>query len=656
MQNYLDSVDLEWFNNRLIGVLVVVLAAFAVLLARLLYLQVIEGKELRRLSEINSIRLQDLPAPRGLIFDRKGRMLVDNRPSFDLYIVLKDARPLDATLKKLSRFVNETPEALNTRIQNAKKKGAYKPILLKEDIGRDVLATVEVHKFELPGVVVTVSPRRHYLYHEHAVHLLGYMGEINAEELQCDPYSDCKVGDFIGKFGVEKSYDDILRGKRGGRQVEVNATGQIISILDTVNPLPGRNITLSIDFELQEKAEALLEGNAGALVAVDPNTGSILAMASWPAFDPNLFVSGMSREQWQGLITNPFRPMENKAVQAEYPPASTYKIITAIAGLEEGVIDETTTFFCPGYYKYGNRVYRCWRRAGHGDVNVVKALAQSCDVFFYQVGEAVGVDKLAWYATKCGLGSTTGIGLDGEERGLVPTAAWKRKRIGVSWQGGETLSIAIGQGYNLVTPLQMAMVAAAVGNGGTRYKPMLVKSIEDVEQKEITENRPVVIGTLPVSAKTLELVHLGLWEVVNDIRGTAWATRLPGIQFSGKTGTAQVVSLRAEGSQEGGEKVTLPKDHAWFVAYGPSTEPKIAVAVIVEHGEHGSSAAAPIASELIKTYLEPTASKPTSMSMAVLQNGEHHEHGRAGRPPTGSVSGDEPSTDGAASTGEGDAH
>lgn len=606
MQNYLDSIDSEWFNQRLTGVMVVVLATFAILILRLFYLQVMEGSELRRQSEINSIRLQDIDAPRGLIFDRHGTMLVDNRPSFDLFIVPKDAGPMAQTLEKLSRFLQEPVDLLQARLDKNKKHGAYTPVLIDEDVGRDTLAAVEVHRYDLPGVVVKVSPKRHYLYHQHAVHLIGYMGEINAEELQREAYADCKGGDFIGKFGVEKSFEGHLRGVRGGNQVEVNATGQIVRILKTVPAQAGQDITLTIDHELQETAEYLLQDQSGAVVAVDPDNGEILAMASSPTFDPNNFIVGMTRDVWSDLINNPFRPLENKAIQAEYPPASTYKIVTAIAGLEEGVIDSETTFYCPGFYKYGNRIYRCWRRAGHGDVNVVQALKQSCDVYFYQVGEALGVDRLAWYAKAHGLGAATGIPLDGEASGLIPTAAWKRKRMGVVWQGGETLSIAIGQGFNLATPLQMAMLTAAVGNGGTRYRPIVVKSMQAGANGKRTVTEPEVVGQLPVGDTTLALVRQGLWAVVNESKGTAHASRLEDVDFSGKTGTAQVVGRKPETEGEDAEDDEdniFFKDHAWFVAYAPSEHPRIAVAVIVEHGEHGSSAAAPVAREVIRKYL-----------------------------------------------------
>ena len=586
----------------MLGVFVLVLIAFTVLVVRLIYLQIIEGKEFRRLSEINSIRLQDIDAPRGLILDSANNILVDNRPSFDLYIVLRDAKPVDKTLAKVAKLIDEPAAQLEGRLKGAKKRGAYAPLLIKADIGRDMLAAIEVHKFELPGVVVHVVPRRHYIYEQHAAHLLGYMGEINQDELQASPYADCKSGDSIGKFGMEKAYEGILRGKRGGRQVEVNANGQVVRVLNTVEAQPGQNIVMTIDQAVQQRAEEMLQGRVGAAVAIDPNSGRVLAMASNPSFDPNMFVVGVTRDQWSGLVSNPFRPLENKAIQAEYPPASTYKIVTALAGLEEGVIDAHTTYYCPGFYRFGNRAYRCWRKSGHGEVQIGKALAQSCDVYFYQVGEALGVDRLAKYANALGLGYPTGINLDRESRGLIPTAEWKLKRFGVPWQKGETLSIAIGQGFNLVTPLQMAVLAATVGNGGTRYKPYLVQEVKSSDGQTSFVTTPEVVARLKLKASTTPLVHQGLFEVVNDARGTAYLSRFKDMPFSGKTGTAQVVGRPSDG--DGKVEASSPKDHAWFVCYAPSENPKIAVAVIIEHGEHGSSAAAPVAREMVRVYLD----------------------------------------------------
>jgi len=603
LTKYLKTADQDWYKQRLVRITFCTAGAFLLLFIRLFYLQVIHGEELRRLSENNCIRLQSTDPSRGMIFDRNGMMLVDNRPAFDLNIVLKDAKPVEETVKKLSKYLNVSESDLMSKIENDKTGSSYKPILLKKDIGRDALAAIEVRKFDLPGVFVDVKPRRFYIERQTAAHLIGYLGEINTDELNSGEYLGYKVGDYIGKFGVEKIFEPFLQGKRGGRQVEVNVMGQVVRILKTVDAQPGQNIYLTIDLGLQKKAEALLEGKAGAVVAMDPQTGQILAMASAPSFDQNIFVDGMSHEQWDDLISNPLRPLENKAIQGEYPPASTFKIITAIAALEEGAIDNSTIFYCPGYYKYGNRVYRCWKPAGHDNVDIIKALAESCDVFFYQVGQKLGIDRLSMYAIASGLGSPTGIELDHEAAGLIPTAEWKKRRTGVVWQGGETLSVAIGQGFDLATPLQMLVFISAVANGGKIFKPSILKSVYSSEGSVIIENSKQLFGKLPVSKGTLKIIKKGLWDVVNNPKGTAWIAHVEGIDISGKTGTAQVVGRTNERDSNGKESSDRFKSHAWFVAYAPSVDPKIAVSVIVEHGGHGSSAAAPIASEIIKTYL-----------------------------------------------------
>ena len=578
---YLKTADAEWYRQRVTGVMICVLAAFAVLLMRLVYLQVIKGQEYRLLSLNNRIRLQSIDPPRGLIYDRNGDVMVENRPSFDVSITLKDAGKVETTVKKVSEHLGVPPEELMLRLKTSRGISAYKPILLKQDIGRDALASIEAHKYDLPGITVDVKLRRHYLNVRDAAHLIGYLSEISPDELAGKKYPGRRRGDFIGKFGAEKAYENNLRGTRGGRQVEVNANGQVVRVLKTVAAKPGQDIYLTIDHALQKKAESLLRGVAGAAVAMEPGSGRILALASSPAFDQNYFAAGMSHEQWDLLISNPFRPMENKAIQGEYPPGSTYKIITAMAGLEEGVIDEDTEVFCPGFYRFGNRTYRCWKKGGHGQVKLNKAITESCDVYFYKVGELLGVDRLAWYATASGLGAPTGINLDKEAKGLIPTAAWKKRRTGVPWQKGETLSVAIGQGFNLATPLQMVGMVAAIANGGTRYKPTI----------------------LPVSESTLAMVKAGRWAVENSDHGTARGSRLADIEISGKTGTSQVISRKKDDTRPEDERPAHLRAHAWFVAYAPSENPAIAVAVLIEHGEHGSGAAAPVARELIKTYL-----------------------------------------------------
>jgi penicillin-binding protein 2 len=617
MDKYLKTADTEWYKQRIAGVIICVLAAFIVIFIRLIYLQVIRGDEFRRLSLNNSIRLQNIDPPRGRLYDRNHDLMVDNRPSFDVHITLKDAEPLVSTLAKLSRLIDIPEDALMSKIKESAGVSAYKPLLLRQDIGRDALAAIEVNKYDLPGISVNVNLRRHYIYERSAAHLIGYLSEINSAELKSGAYPDLRSGELIGKFGAEKVYENHLRGKRGGRQVEVNADGLVVRILKTVEAEPGHNVYLTIDKVLQRRSEALLDGVVGAAVAIEPDSGRILALASSPSFDQNSFVGGITFEKWDSLISNPFRPMSNRAIQGEYAPGSTYKIITALAGLEEGVIDTETTFFCPGHYRFGNRVYRCWKKGGHGSVGIIKAVEESCDVFFYQVGQRLGVDRLAWYAKAAGLGAPTGILLDQEARGLIPTAAWKKRRTGVPWQEGETLSIAIGQGFNLATPIQMAVLAGAVANGGKRYRPIILNRIQMEDGQIIRENKPKLIGKIPVSRSTLDLVKLGLWRVVNGENGTARGSRLEDIEISGKTGTTQVISRKEDDPLPEEDVPIHLRAHAWFIAYAPSEKPTIAVAVVVEHGEHGSGAAAPIAKEMIKTYLRK---KPVIQQVATQNN------------------------------------
>ena len=597
------AVGSEWYKHRLTFAALIMTVAFMVLIARLFYLQVVEGEEFRRLSQNNCIRLRAISPSRGVISDCKGTLLVDNRPSFNLSIIPKDAKPLAETMERLAQYVSIPEETIRDVVDGKSGAASYSPIVLKKDMDRDELAAVEVHKFDLPGIVVDIQPQRHYISH-HAAHLIGYLGEISLDELKSGKFSTSRSGDYVGKYGVEKTDEEYLKGKPGGKQVEVNARGQVVRTLQTVDPVPGDNIWLTIDIDLQKKAEALLDGLVGAVVAIEPDTGEVLAMASSPSFDQNGFVDGMSREEWRDLVSNPFHPLQNKAVSGEYPPASTYKIVTAMAGLEAGVIDANTTFFCPGYLRFGDRVFRCWRRGGHGTVNVLRALASSCDVFFYQTGQRLGVDRLAHYAKGCGLGSPTGIALGHESSGLIPTSAWKKKRFGVSWQKGETLSIAIGQGYDLATPLQMAVLTAAIANGGVLYRPQIIKKRENTLGERVYECQREETGRLPVSPGTLKIIRQGLWDVVNSPRGTARLARLDGIDISGKTGTAQVFSRKNEDTSWKEIKLDHLKPHAWFVAYGTRETEQIAVAVIVEHGEHGSGTAAPIAREVIRAYFD----------------------------------------------------
>ena len=622
--NFLGAPDVDWYKPRLNGVMFFILAAFVLLVVRLFYLQGIEGKDLKRMSVNNSIRLQSLAPPRGLIFDRQGVLLVDNRPSFDLSIIPKDARPIERTIQRLARYLEVPSSELGAKIAHRRGISSFRPVNLKSDIGRNALAAVEAHKLELPGVHINVWPQRDYLRQASAAHLIGYLSEISPRELKRLKKSGYRSGDLIGKFGIEKVYEQFLRGTRGGRQVEVNVTGQVVRILKTVQPQQGNSVYLSIDHRLQAEAEKLLMGRAGAIVAMDPGSGHVLALVSSPSFDQNAFVNGMSHTEWDALVSNPQRPMENKAIHGEYPPASAYKVITAMAGLEEGIVDPDMTVLCTGEYAFGDRVFRCWKKEGHGRVNLTKALAESCDIYFYQLGHKVGVDRLAKYALASGLGNPTGISLEDEAAGLIPTAAWKKGRFGVTWQKGETLSVAIGQGYNLATPLQMAVLFAALANGGVRHRPLIINRIETTDGKSVFKSESEVTGTLPASPKTLQIIQRGLWEVVNNMRGTAWKSRVEGIDMCGKTGTAQLFGRKDDAKTTDGPVSSHLIPHAWFVAYAPAVKPRIVVSVIVEHGDSGSRAAAPIAGQLIRLYMSrPGGSKQVPQTAQRLDADDH---------------------------------
>jgi len=596
--------DKEWIKQRLIGASVCVLFLFSLLFLRLVYLQIIKGQEFRLLSEENAVRLKSIKSSRGLIFDRNKKLLVDNRPSFNLKIVREDAGDVKKIVKKVADLIAIDFQELMDNIEKAGKGAFYKPVMLKSSISRDQLAIIEAHQFDLPGIQIDIEPVRYYIYKKIAAHLLGYLGEINSNELKSGNYLNVRAGDSIGKYGIEKSFQKYLHGKRGGKQIEVDANGRIIKVLRTIEPEPGLDLNLTLDLDLQKRAEKMLENKEGAVVAIDPANGDILVMASNPSFDQNDFIGGISTKKWAALIANPGKPMINKAIQGEYPPASTYKIITSFAAFEEKHIDTTTSVFCPGFLKYGNRAYRCWKKQGHGKMDIIDGLTQSCDVFYYQAGIKIGVDALAQYAKGCGFGIKTGINLDNEKRGLIPTSAWKLKRFNEPWQRGETLSIAIGQGFNLVTPLQMAVFIAAVGNGGTLYRPRIVKTIADSEGKIVKKIDPEIKGGLPAGKETLNIVKQALLAVVQGERGTARGIRLKDVEIAGKTGTAQVFSIKQGEEIKSEDLAYFLRDHAWFVCYAPAKNPVIAISVMIEHGEHGSTAAAPVAGALIKQYLK----------------------------------------------------
>jgi penicillin-binding protein 2 len=579
----------------------IILAVFFGLVARFWYLQIAKATYFKHLSENNHIRILDIPAARGTIYDRNGVMMVNSRPSFNLYVIPDEVKNWDILKIQLTKLLDMDEEQIKERLKQ-KQISPIHPIPIKLDLTQDELGRVESFKYMVPGVYIDVSPRRNYPLGPVAPHVIGYLGEITQKQLKSAQYPENKMGDLVGQWGLEKKWQDELGGKKGGRFLEVDARGQEIQLLSVQEPQSGNNLMTTLDWNLQKVAQESLEGKAGSIVVLKPDTGEVLAMYSSPAFDPESFTRRLSPEECNALFSDPKKPFQDRTIQGQYPPGSTYKMIIALAALEEQVITPETSFFCNGSFPFGRRVFHCWKKGGHGLVTLHRALVQSCDVYFYNVGLRLGVDRLARYAHLFGLGQPTGIGLYPEKPGLIPTSSWKLERYKTTWKTGETLSLAIGQGYNLVTPLQMAVVTAAVANGGTVYRPYLVKGLVSPQGKVIKEFLPQRLKQIPIKPENFQIVRQGLAGVVNEPGGTGGAARLWGIVAAGKTGTAQVVGLGKRGG----------RDHAWFVAFAPLESPQLAMAILVEHGGHGGSAAAPIARKIFESYFHLSPKKTGS--------------------------------------------
>ena len=581
-----------------------VLTAFFLLVVRFWYLQIKEYDYYTDLSANTSTRLIKSPAPRGLIYDRTGAQIAVNRPGFDLYVIPEDVQDWDALKSMLKRLVDLDADKIDEQLRKAKRRPRFQAVTLKEDLSWEETVIIESYKFEMPGVMLDVVPKRSYLFGEATAHVLGYLGEINERELK-DNYSSGKyyAGDLIGKYGIEKSFEWELKGTNGGKEIEVDALGRKMRVVSWSPPYTGADMTLTIDLKTQLAAYNALKDKVGAAVAIEPSTGRILAIVSTPAFDPNALSTGISQEYWAALIKNPLKILNNRAIQGQYPPASTFKPLHAAAALEEKAITPSTQIFSGPAFRYAGRDYRDWKVEGHGNINVKRAIIESSDTFFYQTGLMLGVDTLAKYAESFGFGSRTGIELINEKSGLVPSSAWKKKALGERWYEGETISVSVGQGYMLATPLQLANAYAAIANGGTLYTPQLVEKIES-GGRTLRESAPKPKSRLSVSERNLSHIKEGLLGVVNDKEGTARSLRFARLGIAGKTGTAQVKKMVER--ERDVEKIEYRyRDHAWFAGYAPYDNPQIAVAVIVEHGGFGSASAAPIAREIFKAYLAP---------------------------------------------------
>lgn len=575
-----------------------------VIIARLYYLQVYQADRYKTLADENRISTRLLVPLRGIIFDRNGVTIASNQQNFQALIVAEQAPNVQETLDAFKKIM-PLSEAEEERIKkDLKRNRSFVPIKIRDNLSWEEVSRIQLNAPDLPGIVIDEGLTRYYPFGAGMAHILGYVSSVSDKDVKDDPLLEVP-GFKIGKSGIEKYLEKALRGESGNLKLEVNAYGRIMKEIERVDGIPGKDVQLTIDSRLQQKAFELFGEESGAAVLLDVHTGEILAFVSAPSFDPNMMTQGLSTEDWNALLHNERNPLTDKAISGQYSPGSTFKMIVALAALEAGVIKPETRTYCAGKMFLGNHAFHCWKKEGHGHLNVVEALQHSCDIFFYETAQKLGIEKIADMARRFGLGSKINIGLENEKAGLIPDKEWKLRRFGEPWQQGESLISGIGQGYILTTPLQLATMTARLVNGGYEIKPTFLK-VSDGEKSKIKK--------IDVSPANLELIKEGMYAVVNKPGGTAWRSQFDyhGQRMGGKTGTTQVRRITMKERREGIKKESeLPwrlRNHALFVGYAPHDNPKYAVAVLVEHGGGGSSVAAPLAGKILReaVMLDPT--------------------------------------------------
>lgn len=590
--------------------LIMALIKFLLLLAiiaRLYYLQVYQADRYKTLADENRISTRLLVPPRGIIYDRNGMVIASNQQNFQALIVAEQAPNVQETLDAFKKIMPLSKAEEEKVKKDLKRNRSFVPIKIKDNLTWEEVSKIQLNAPDLPGIVIDEGLSRYYPYGASMAHFLGYVSSVSDKDVKDDPLLEVP-GFKIGKSGIEKYFEKDLRGESGNLKLEVNAYGRIMKEIERVDGTPGKDVQLTIDARLQQKAFDLFGEESGAAVLLDVHTGEILAFVSAPSFDPNMMTQGLSQEDWNALLKNERNPLTNKAISGQYSPGSTFKMIVAMAALEAGVIKPETKSYCAGKMSLGNHTFHCWKKQGHGHLNVVEALQHSCDIFFYETAQKLGIEKIAEMARRFGLGSKIDIGLENEKAGLIPDKEWKLRRFGEPWQQGESLISGIGQGYILTTPLQLATMTARLVNGGYEVKPTFLKISNGDKSK---------IKKMDVSQANLELMKEGMYAVVNKPGGTAFMSQFNyhGEKMGGKTGTTQVRRITMKERREGIKKESeLPwrlRNHALFVGYAPHDNPKYAVAVLVEHGGGGSSVAAPLAGKILKeaVMLDPTREK-----------------------------------------------
>ncbi|MEE9230229.1 MAG: penicillin-binding protein 2 [Acidobacteriota bacterium] len=566
---------------------------FVVYAAHFWLLQIVRSAEYRELADNNRMRSVPVQPLRGMIYDRFGRLMVENRVSFNVLLNQDQLIQEEMLLSTWARSLEMDRAVLKARLGSRGRRRAFEPILLKEDVDLAEVAYLEARPEEFDRFTIEVEAKRRYPLGTVAAHLLGYLGEVSEVELERHAEAGVGLGDLVGKAGVERIFDTLLRGRKGLRRVLVNSRGRLIGEVGLdEEPVPGSDLTMSVNLDMQRELALAFGEEVGAAVFLDARSGEVLAIDSRPGYDPNEFSTHFSRERWVALTEDPRHPLQNRAVQSKYSPGSTFKVVLALAALQEKVITPKTTFHCAGSVVIYGRRFSCHKAGGHGRVNLHKALVKSCNVYFYQVGKELGIENIAKYARLLGLGTRTGIDLPQEEAGLVPDTAWKKRVTGERWYPGETISVAIGQGALQITPVQMAHMMLRFATGKVPSPPRV--QLQELTGSETGEQR-----SMAVEKKNLELIRAGLRDAVNN-GGTGWRARMPDVEVCGKTGTAQVVAKSA-GVDSSKLKKSI-RDHSWFAGWAPCAEPEVAFAVFVEHGGHGGESAAPIARRVLETY------------------------------------------------------
>jgi len=602
------------FTNRAVVALLLTVALMILLLVRLFDLQVLQHDTYSVLSDKNRVHIRAVPPTRGLIYDRNGALLAENLPSYQLEITRERVADLDATIAELRQLIEISDENIARFKKRLKRTQRHKPVSLRTRLSDVEVARFAVNRHRFPGVDTVAHLYRHYPFNGRGVHALGYVGRINELELQRIDSTNYEGTDFIGKTGIEKFYEDLLHGEVGVEQVETNAQGRTLRVLERTPPIPGLNLYLNLDIELQRIAEAAFGDNNGALAAIDPSNGSVLALVSMPTFDPNLFVGGIDSKTYRALQDSPDQPMFNRVLRGRYPPGSTIKPFVGLAGLEYGLIDPNVSTYCQGWYMLDgdDHKYRDWKKTGHGRMDLTQAIVESCDVYFYDLALTLGIDRIFQFLEPFGFNDLTGIDTSGELTGLVPSRQWKRRAKRTPWYPGETLITGIGQGFFLATPLHLAEATATLSRYGHQLRPRLVAATEDPDSREIIGLPAVPNIAVPVlNRANWDYIIRAMTKVVHSPKGTARRIG-QGIKYkiAGKTGTAQVFGIKQDEEYVEEEIAKKLRDHALFVGFAPVEDSRIAVAVVVENGGSGGAVAAPIARKVMDYYLHQMLESP----------------------------------------------